>query len=234
MFPHFSFETLISSHITIAVNLSFHGPEDFTCRYGGISFFDFHQNTSTMKEIYKFCSEKQNYFHKLKNVHSSGPHMAVVVYAYEHYTSLQVSLDVTSTACQIIKFNLCPVAQKYLENLVGNIFGRHQDNNYILQHPVFFLNNLFNAEYQTFPRSQIDLSNHTCYIVNFFTKSFDKCETISFAGNFLPVINSLFGTYVAFKTLQDLLYNFTIEGILVSKGEVHSHKRVAMEWTLSL
>ncbi len=223
-FHIFRIKTLISSHITIAVNnLSFHGPEDFACRYGGIGLYDFDQNTSTSNEIESFCSKKDNYFHKRRNVYSSGPDMVVVAFAYEHYSSLQVTLNVTSTACHVIKFNLCPVAQQYLEKIMGSVFGNNcQHDNCILQSAMSFIHNLFNTDVQTFPRSQIHLSKHSCFIVNMFTKSFGKCEAISFDGTILPIINTLFGAYVTFDILQEhvMLYDYAVEGILVSKAEM--------------
>ncbi len=216
----FRFETPVSSHVTIAVNnLSFHGPEDFACRYGGIGFYDFEQITMTSKEVDTFCSKKQNYFDKKKNIHSSGPDMVVVAFAYEYYSSLQVYLNVTSTSCQIIELNLCPVAQKHLNNLLRGEFGSNQDKS-SWQKTLSMLSTLSGADLQTFPRSTIYLSSRTCFLVKIFTKFFSNCEIA--VGDRLPFINCLFGTYLIFKSQQknEILYDFVMEGVLISKGEL--------------
>ena len=88
-FTHFSFNTTI---------------EDMYCNYGGVAMFDFSD-----KEIEEtaICYTELNDQANIQPFYSISNKTVVVLYSYDNYSNLSVSLKVSFTKCKVTKVNFC-------------------------------------------------------------------------------------------------------------------------------
>ena len=91
-------------NITI-LHQSYKGQRTMDCKYGGIAFIE---NTDHVhNEVATICESHNNIISHNRNIFSHSSSLIIVAYWYKNYSNMSVSLNVTSTICRPIQFDVC-------------------------------------------------------------------------------------------------------------------------------
>ena len=91
-------------NVTI-LHQSYKGQRTMDCKYGGIAFIG---NTEhAHNEVATICEPHNSIISHNRNIFSHSSSLIIVAYWYKNYSSISVSLNVTSTVCQSIQIDIC-------------------------------------------------------------------------------------------------------------------------------
>ncbi len=125
VFCVFLYETSFSFHINVSVTgMSFVGMNPTDCRFGGIS------TTENMNETTNHCMKlssttsresktamKDEY--QFPNLYSFSNKLVLVLYFYQEYVSMKVSLKVSVTECNVVQIDPCAL-KDHIQHIEGN------------------------------------------------------------------------------------------------------------------
>ena len=123
-------------NITIR-NISHNHPESMLCSYGGVSVFDIINGKH--KDVSKLCYvHPRNYTYQ--NIYSNSSTAQIVIYSHREYGPFNVTLDVTTTRCQVFTIDVCNVVSQGINVDSCAIFQLKQKANQIFEE-----NNLYSS-----------------------------------------------------------------------------------------
>ena len=130
-------------NITIR-NISHNHPESMLCSYGGVSVFDIVNDKH--KDVSKLCSvHPRNYTYQ--NIYSNSSTAQIVIYSHREYGPFNVTLDVTTTRCQVSTIDVCNVVSQGIKVNSCVIFQLKQKANQIFEKNNLYLNWMFCRSY---------------------------------------------------------------------------------------
>ena len=122
-YTHFNIKIVEFSYIALF--------EDFNCKYGGISLFDF--ILGDMEETRSDCTTRLDDQFNLQPFISRNNKTGIVIYFYYQYSNISISIDISVTDCHLVKIDLChldlvcmtnaTLCSTYLQNKIVNIHG---------------------------------------------------------------------------------------------------------------
>ena len=130
-------------NITIR-NMSHNYPIGSLCNYGGVSVYDIingkHQPVS------KLCYVHQgNYIYQ--NIYTNSSTAELVIYSYIEYGLFNITLDVTTTRCQVFTIDVCYVVSQGITVNSCAIFQLKQKANQIFEEHNLYTNWMFCRSY---------------------------------------------------------------------------------------
>ena len=100
------------------VRYKFQGVYDPSCPYGAVSLYEVF-NLKNITEIKSICSaSREGHF---QNVYSPTSRMLIVFYAYREYSSLNVTVNVSYTRCQLVRIQSCILFETCLRRYIMNL-----------------------------------------------------------------------------------------------------------------
>ncbi len=117
-------EADIGSHIqVIPSNFSFSGADHPLCLHGGIAFISIGKNVSS--EMENICLMKNSHLTFLKPTFSSSNLLLVVTSVYETHGTFQGTLEISATACELLKMSLCLIDSQFgVEDVMDFMFSQ--------------------------------------------------------------------------------------------------------------
>ena len=132
-------------NITIR-NISHNHPESMLCSYGGVSVFDIVNGKH--KDVSKQCYvHPRNYTYQ--NIYSNSSTAQIVIYSYREYGPFNVTLDITTTRCQVSTIDVCNVVSQGIKVNSCVIFQLKQKANQIFEENNLYSNWMFCQSYLT-------------------------------------------------------------------------------------
>ena len=127
------FESGKNTHLSIKISkfhyIALH--EDFNCKYGGVSMFDF--ILGNMEETRSDCTTRLDDQFNLQPLNSKNNKTLVVIYSYYQYSNISISINITVIDCHLVKITLCDMdrvcyanaksCSSFLENETITIHG---------------------------------------------------------------------------------------------------------------
>lgn len=105
------------------------GLETSTCQCGGVWFFGFNSTAAKTfpyrpKELFSLCSPTTSQSQSIQNIYSSNSSVLLVAYSYEHYSSINITFQVSVLDCQPFVIDVCADLPRQTESLGDSSFGR--------------------------------------------------------------------------------------------------------------
>ena len=98
-YTHFNIKIIGYSYIALF--------EDFNCKYGGVSMFDF--ILGDMEETRSDCTTRLDDQFNLQPFNSKNNKTVVVIYSYYQYSNISISMNISVSDCYLVKINLCDI-----------------------------------------------------------------------------------------------------------------------------
>ena len=97
-----------NQHLNVTVvDFKYTGDNGTNCNFGGIAFFNTKRSTSVYNEITTICTSRPLNWRNLQRIYSYSDQLVIVIYAYNHYSTIQVKLQAISTSCKPIRIDPC-------------------------------------------------------------------------------------------------------------------------------
>ena len=105
------FQSKKHTHFNIKINkfcyIALH--EDFNCKYGGVSMFDF--ILSKMEETRSDCTTRLDDQFNLQPFNSKNNKILILIYSHYQYSNISISINISVTDCHLVKIHLCDMDQ---------------------------------------------------------------------------------------------------------------------------
>ena len=121
-------------------------PVSRLCSYGGVAVYDIINGKH--KDISKLCYvHPGNYIYQ--NIYTNSSDAELVIYSYREYGLFNVTLDVTTTKCQVFTIDVCNVVSKGIQVDSCAIFQLKQKANQIFEEHNLYSDWMFCRSYLT-------------------------------------------------------------------------------------
>ncbi len=199
-----------SNHINLSIAYwKFKGKEHPECLHGGVSLCEETQSGQTEKET--LCLNKRKAALFLRNVYTNTAMCTIVTYTYAKYGSLGFRIMISSTACSLVKMNLCKKRQEYLSlglqnSVVKTLLGRSSRH---------YSKRISQLE----DRQHIDIKKTSnCTMVDVFVKFDSHCSIVPISDTELGYLSYKSYIFITYRQDTNQMLKYHLRGIIANKS----------------
>ncbi len=213
----------ISSHITVfnisIFSLKSWGEHHPNCLHAGLALD--YASSSTLPEEETLC-DTENFVPR--SLYTASNETVLVLYGFEHYGGVTVSLSVTITHCQVVKINMCLFFK--------NLLQQSSERSHIFSGP--YRDVYQNVRNQARPVVVLNATGYHCTVAQVFSKPIQQCTHLPHIA-FLDSVNQYWFKIFLHVIFEEKAFHQTSivdssllrsRGLLVSAGHTSESKHL--------